>query len=172
MMAQPHEKRLSVIHPKPRVHGVRGLGVRETSVLPEITGSHTGTSTLVWVEECADILGRALESRFDGIYQVDGGERTRCRLYRNCQQMLRSPRPSHHGATKLAWDVSYIPWGRLGATPSSSLERGLIDLCAWGTKDVLMRHMPPATVILLTAVQRLIYFCLLTSSTSNRHPVA
>ncbi len=73
MMAQLHERRSSVVDPQPRVDGVRGLGVRDTSVLPEITGSHTGTSTIVRVEECADILGRALDSRFDGIYQVDGG---------------------------------------------------------------------------------------------------
>ncbi|RDX40969.1 hypothetical protein OH76DRAFT_1365349, partial [Lentinus brumalis] len=56
-----------------RVDGVRGLRACDTSVLPEITGSHTGTPTMVRVEECIDILGRALDSRFDGIYQVDGG---------------------------------------------------------------------------------------------------
>ncbi len=42
--------------------GVRGLGVCDTSVLPEITGSHTGTPTIVRVEECVDVRRHTRES--------------------------------------------------------------------------------------------------------------
>ncbi|KAH9926558.1 alcohol oxidase [Epithele typhae] len=50
------DPRPSVVDARLRVHGVRGLRVADTSVFPEIIGSHTMAPAVVVAEKCADMV--------------------------------------------------------------------------------------------------------------------
>ena len=51
--------RPSVVDAKLMVHGVGGLRVCDTSVFPEIIGSHTMAPAVVVAEKCADLMKEA-----------------------------------------------------------------------------------------------------------------
>lgn len=56
MGSSAHGERPSVVDQELRVHGVRGLRVCDTSVFPEIIGSHTMAPAVVVAEKCADLV--------------------------------------------------------------------------------------------------------------------
>ncbi|KAJ2970623.1 hypothetical protein NUW54_g12689 [Trametes sanguinea] len=62
MGAQSHGERPSVVDTKLRVHGVYGLRVCDTSIFPEILGTHTMAPVVAVAEKCADMMKVALKS--------------------------------------------------------------------------------------------------------------
>ncbi|KAL7278443.1 hypothetical protein ACG7TL_007440 [Trametes sanguinea] len=62
MGAQAYGERPSVVDMELRVHGVHGLRVCDTSVFPEIVGTHTMAPTVAVAEKCADMMKAAFKS--------------------------------------------------------------------------------------------------------------
>ncbi|OSD03879.1 GMC oxidoreductase [Trametes coccinea BRFM310] len=62
MGAQAYGERPSVVDVKLKVHGVHGLRVCDTSVFPEVLGTHTMAPAVAVAEKCADMMKAALKS--------------------------------------------------------------------------------------------------------------